>query len=231
MSYLKLYRKEAVKQQFQSKEYGEAVVQQPDGFARSIGMLCICLAVLGLLIAFVPINATKYYAILSHESNYEPLVIPSESVVVKHFIQAGSVVESQTRVAHVRFFEATGEIKNFTVESSGRGIYFPTVDEGNTSLPYQAIGKVLKRSANQEYWFWVDVSSLSLHVNQKLDIVPNNNAVTGKVRYISSPYLNGKAKISLHLNAPFETSILDPNHAIKVRVQQKHKNIFDLLRT
>ena len=103
MSYLKLYRKEALKHQYKSQEFGEAIVQQPQSVSHGILLLAFCLVLLGLAVLIVPLATSVSYPVRSHESNFQPIVFPYPVVVDEFRVFDGTEVLPDSVIGQVRY--------------------------------------------------------------------------------------------------------------------------------
>src|SRR5690606_12297364 len=105
MSYLKLFRKEALRQQYRSQEFGDSVIQQPLLLDKALWIMlaAVCL-LLGLAVVY-PFVSTERLSLAAHESNYFPILSPVPIVVERHLHPDGSRINREQIITQVRTFD------------------------------------------------------------------------------------------------------------------------------
>ena len=231
MSYLKLYRKEALKHQYKSQEFGEAVIQQPQSISQGIFVLGFCLILLAFAILVVPLVTAKSYSIRSHDSNFQPIVFPHAVVVEEFRVFDGTEVAPNSVVGQVRYYpRGSLEQKYQAVKALDVGFFFASAEVGTTVSALAPIAKVLRTKRNNVFHFWLegDVPKITEN-NQQVELTTGNVTVTGQIVSMNAS-LNGGTKISIKLLPPFDKSILSPNHSIELVASQQRNNVLALLR-
>lgn len=231
MSIVNMFRKEALKQQYKSQEFGEAVVEHPAIIGQGIWLLIICLTLFCLAILVVPLITSKNYIIHAHESNFKPIVFPYPVIIDKHYITDGAKVNSQILLSQLRFY-SDGQLteKYQSIRSNGPGIFFASAEVGTTVKALDPIAKLLLNSKTNQYEFWLESNEkIDVNSNQIIQLTSGQHTVKGKIISILSP-LKGKSKLTISLKLPYNKSILNPNLPIQLTVKQRRNNIFDLLR-
>ena len=231
MSYLKLYRKEALKHQYKSQEFGEAIVQQPQSVSHGILLLAFCLVLLGLAVLIVPLATSVSYQVRSHESNFQPIVFPYPVVVDEFRVFDGTEVLPDSVIGQVRYYpDGSVEQKFQAVKAMDAGFFFAGAEVGTTVSALQPIAKILRQNRNNLFHFWLDGDIPQVaENNQKVELVVGNLSVTGQIVSMQNS-LSGGTKISVKLLPPFNKSILSPTHSIKLVISQRRNNVLALLR-
>lgn len=227
MSHLKLYRKEALKKQYKSKEFGEAIIEQPEMIDNSILFLIASVCVLVVLVFVTPVEASKHFVTQHHKSNYFPVVMPQTTLVDKHLVADGTEVSTSTSVAQIRFFNhaTQGEVQQITAGHAGT--YFSIATAGDTTKEYQAIGRILLPSQYHEYSFWIEDEQVS--ANQKVQLEHAGQSMTGTITSVSAKYHSGQRLIVVQLQPPYEKNLLNPNHTLRIRVLKYRANFLEML--
>lgn len=103
MSYQKLFRKEALRHQYKSQEFGESVIQQPLLLDKALLLMAIAVCLLMGLVVVYPFVSTERLSLEAHESNYFPIVSPTPVVVERH-LHPSAAVRLELSVKRDNFF-------------------------------------------------------------------------------------------------------------------------------
>ncbi|WP_299003223.1 hypothetical protein [uncultured Shewanella sp.] len=228
MSQLKLFRQEALKNQYKSAEFSEVVIEPPKSIVKSFYLLILAIVCALIITWFIPISAEKWVDIRLQNSNFQPLMSATPSLIEQQLITSGTLVNKGQALAQVRQFNdqfPQGQIE--TLYAPTKGKYFAEALIGTTHPPLQPIGRILKPSKNYRYAFTSSNSLPSIHLGQLIKIQMNNAIFTAKVISLST----GKyPHIGIQFDSPPDTQLFSPMMNFKLLVGEKQRNIFALVR-
>lgn len=231
MSYLKLFRKEALKHQYKSQEFGSSVIEQPALLDRSLLVLIIGVVLLFILVASFPLISSQRYLLDIHDSNYLPLMSPVPVVIERHLYQDGSLINTKQAVSQIRFFQ--NDSREHAVEllhSTDAGFYFALAATGEAVPAYQPIARILRINPEHLYFFWLTESNIErLKPGQQIELQAGQYEASGLIHSIVGPYQNNRMNIGVILHSPFDINLLNPAVTPKLDVTVKRRNIFELL--
>ena len=104
MSIVSMFRKEALKHQYKSQEFGEAVIQQPSVLNQGILLLLFIALCFTIAIVVIPLATAKGYEVRSHDSNFQPVVLPKDVIVEDFAIYDGAQVTPNSIIGQVRYY-------------------------------------------------------------------------------------------------------------------------------
>ena len=231
MSLVNLFRKEALKNQYKSAEFGEAIVTSPSLVNYAILLLLASVFILVFLAIVVPIVGEKQLGMSSHESNYYPIVFPEKSIIERHYISNGSSISKDTNVSQIRYFEAKKHETTVALTGNESGNFFYTSEPGEVVAAFAPIGKVLKRNPHDTYTFSLKRGQHNaLNINQIVEVVAHNKIKhQGKIVAVDT-LTNGGTKLVIQLTKPYDISLLNPNRETKLVIPSKLKNILALIK-
>ena len=229
MSQFKLFRQEALKNQYKSAEFGESVISQPDWLHSWFGwLLLLVLLSLGLA-AVVPINSQQQVRLTLLHSHFQPLVSADPVVVEQHLVAAGVLVDVGQPVAQLRRLTAAEpEGLLFNLLAASRGEYFPEAAVGSTLPALQPVGRVLRPEATSDFQFAVAEPVDQLRVGQTVGLTFAAQRLSGQLVSIS-PHQQQSRVLGIRLSAGFDRSQLAPGSEFVLQLRVQRKNIFSLL--
>lgn len=232
MSYLKLFRKEALRHQYKSQEFGESVIQQPLLLDKALVAILIAICLLISLAVFYPFVSTDRLSLEAHESNYFPIVSPGPVVVEQHLYPDGSRINREQIVTQVRYFDAESRRERVELlSSSDSGFYFATVNAGAATQGFQTIAKVLR--INEAHLFFFILSNAKaeqLKPGQLVELKTGKHRASGKLHSVIGPFQQGKINIGIQFEQPYDLGVLHPSAAIHLQLSVNRSNFFALLR-
>lgn len=231
MSYLKLFRKEALKHQYQSQEFGDSVIEQPLALNRSLIMLTAALGLFFTLVISYPLVSTQKYELTIHDSNYLPLVSPVPLTLDRHLLLDGSAVNAKQAVTLVRIFKAGSRVEEIDqLLSPETGYYFASATAGTAILAFQPIAKILRHNPDSIYFFWLIETDLQrFKPGQTVVLQAGTKQASGMINSIVGPYQNNRLNIGIRLVSPFDLTILTPNVTAELELSVRRDNFFKLL--
>jgi hypothetical protein len=231
MSIVTLFRREALKHQYKSAEFGEAIVTTPSVINRSIALLFVSLVILVFLSYVVPVKEVRKINLNAHESNFYPVIYPVDSIVEHHYIPNGSRVVKNSTVSQLRVFKNDNSEHSIGINSKEDGNYFHVAEPGQVVKAFSPIGKILREKSNNTYLFTIIFPKANiLHINQFVTLVSENKAeYQGKI--ISVKKLSNKeCKLGIKLTRPYDISLISPLNRVKLIIPNEKKNIFELIK-
>lgn len=232
MSYLKLFRKEALRQQYKSQEFGDSVIQQPLLLDKALLVMIIAVFFMLFLAIIYPFVSTERLNLAAHESNYFPIVSPVPIVVERHLHPDGSRINREQVITQVRTFDVTSRIEQIDLISSNEtGVYFSMLNAGTTAQAFQAFAKILR--VNNEHLFFFTLSgakSEQLKPGQLVTLKAGQHQAKGKVHSVVGPFQKGILNIGIQLEPAYDVAVLHPSAAVRLELSVKRDNFFALLR-
>ncbi len=229
MSQFKLFRQEALKNQYKSAEFGESVISQPDWFPTWFGWLLL-LVVCTLGVAFiVPLHVQQQVRLTLLHSHFLPLVSADPVVVEQHLVMAGTMVDVGQPVAQLRrLTSAQPEGQMFRLMSASRGEYFPEAEIGSTLPALQPVGRILRSETASDFQFSLSEHLDQLRVGQRVELSFGSQRLHGHVVSLS-PHQHRSRVVGIRLNSVVDRSQLAPGSEFVLQLSLQRKNIFSLL--
>lgn len=231
MSYLKLFRKEALKHQYKSQEFGDSVIEQPLALNRSLLILVVTLGLFFALVASYPLVSTQTYSLTVHDSNYLPLVSPVPLTLDRHLLVDGSEVNAKQAVSQVRIFKSDSRVEEIDVLLSPEtGYYFAGATAGTSVPAFQPLAKILRHNPENIYFFWlIESNPQRFKPGQTIVLQTGTKRATGIIHSIIGPYQSNRLNIGIRLVSPYDLAILTPNVTAELELSVKRDNFFKLL--
>lgn len=230
MANISLFRKESIRHQFRSQEFGEAVIEQPKLLDRAIAYLGGCILLMGLAASAIPLTSGRAVTLQPAMENYSPVVMSRPAVVERHLLHNGSPVVTDQPVARVRVFSESGD-PNVTmlVRSPENGIYFPEQEQGSITSSYKPIAYVLRVKQDNQYSFWQEGYHKSIRSGHLIRLVIDRAELGGRITSVSSLHNNGMQKINVELSEISDKAKLSPQAEVSLYDMKEKQNIFELL--
>lgn len=232
MSYLKLFRKEALRKQYKSQEFGETVIEQPILLHKFMLGLLVLLVLFSLLALSVPFTSKRQLATQLHEANFTVVVSPRPVVVEKHLLPDTSFVAANQAVSQIRYFpEQSQKPTTEMLHSNEIGFYFSAASSGTVVPAFEPIARILLKNPEQLYFFWVsDLSPDLIKPGKEVMLVLGGKKVSGLVQSVTGPYQQNRLNVGIRLRPPFDESILNPAVVSILELPVQRSNFVDLLR-
>jgi|GEM_PF-5981315 len=240
MANTRLFRQEALKHQFKSQDYGEALVQMPASIEKSLAvlLLVLCLSVFTALV--MPVSVSSVYSGQASVGNFVPVVSSLPVIVEQHLSNESHQVATGQKLAQVRIpnrGDAVQESVQITAPSPG--IYFPLASPGQTLQPLVPIAKLLRQPKAHHYWLTVNTSN-ELIKGSAISLNRGNYSATGVLvdvkKHISidestlNPANASVTKsILVKVTPPYSLTLFAPGQVIQLHMQTTQRNIFKLL--
>jgi hypothetical protein len=231
MSYLKLFRKEALKHQYKSKEFGDSVIEQPLALNRSLIILGAALGLFFILVLSYPLVSTQTYALTVHDSNYLPLVSPVPLTLDRHLLLDGSAVNANQAVSQVRVFKADSRVEEIDLLLSPEaGYYFAGATAGTSVPAFQPLAKILRHNHENIYFFWlIESNPQRFKPGQTIVLRAGTKRALGTIHSILGPYQSHRLNIGIRLVSPYDLALLTPNVTTELELSVQRDNFFKLL--
>lgn len=232
MSYLKLFRKEALRKQYKNQQYGESVIQQPLLLDKALLLMLVAITLLLSLAVLYPFISIERFSLMAHDSNYVPIISPVPVVVERHLVADGSRVNRKQQVTQVRTFDQTSWQQQVDlIPSTESGWYFSALHAGSTAQPFETIAKVLRHNEDHLFFFSLsDTSAEQLKPGQQVQLSAGQNQAQGRVHSVIGPYQQGRITVGIQLEPSYDLSLLHPAAAVRLERTIKRNNFFALLR-
>jgi hypothetical protein len=229
MSQFKLFRQEALKNQYKSAEFGESVISQPDWLHVWFGWLLVLVILSLTLAAIVPIQSQQQVRLTLLHSHFQPLVSADPVVVEQHLVTSGTLVDVGQPVAQLRrLTSAQPEGQLFSLLSASRGEYFAEAAVGSTLPALQPVGRILRPETTSVFQFALAQHVDQLRVGQVVTLAFGTERLSGQLISIS-PHQNESRVVGVRLDQDLDRSQLAPGSEFVLQLRLQRKNIFSLL--
>jgi len=231
MSVINMFRKEALRQQYKSQEFGHSVIKQPDIINKAIIFLCIIMLIAFIGIQFITLATNQTYQLTISVENYQPLVVSQAVVINKQLVKDGVMVNKNQPLVNISIID-TASKNNQYLSAENNGYYFHSQVNQSVIPAFQPIGYLLKNNADNEYIFWLrDKLKNEVTVGDFVEIRLNSQAVHGKISMIFGEYLiNEGIRIAIKLDDSQYLSLLSPQSKAKLLLKKQPKSIMQLLK-
>jgi len=232
MSYQKLFRKEALRHQYKSQEFGESVIQQPLLLDKALLIMVIAVCLLMSLAVVYPFVSTERLSLEAHESNYFPIVSPTPVVVERHLHPDGSRINREQVITQVRTFDGVSRREQVDLMSASEtGVYFSVINAGTSAQPFQPIAKILRTNEDHLFFFTLTgAKAEQLKPGQWVKLTAGHHQASGKVHSVIGPFQQGRINIGIQLQSAYDVGVLHPSAAVRLELSVKRNNFFALLR-
>ena len=230
MSVINMFRKEALRHQYKSQEFGHSVIKQPSIINQAIWGLCFTILVLIISTKFITLTSTQSFNVRIAVDNYHPLVVPSSSIIKQLLVNETEQVDKNQPIYLLSNINEN-EPKQYYLRSPLPGLFFHLNTDSNISAPYQAIGFILKNQSNNEFSFWLkDKPKKSILVGDQVTLTIDDKEIEGKISMMLGSFTNKKGKkVYIKLNHSRDLSLLSPQAEMRLSLQQQPKSIAQLL--
>mgnify|MGYP000748625966 CR=1 FL=1 len=238
MSVINMFRKEALRQQYKSQEYGHSVIKQPDIINKAIVLLCVIMLIAFIGIQFVTLATNQTNQLTSSIENYQPLVLSQAVVVNEQLVKDGVMVNKNQPLVSISRINSASKSDNRQYQSpqylsaAKAGYYFHPQVNKNVIPAYQPIGYLLKNNADNEFVFWLrDKLKKKVNVGDFVEITLNSQVLHGKISMIFGEYVDGEGiRIAIKLDDDQYLSLLSPQSRPTLLLKKQPQSIVQLLK-
>jgi hypothetical protein len=239
MSVINMFRKEALRHQYKSQEFGHSVIKQPEIINKAIILLCVILLVIFISVQFITLTTNQSYQLNSSAENYQPLVMSQAIVINEQLINSGSLVNKNQPLVNITVIDTLinndddeQRNKHQYLTASKAGYYFHSSLNTTITPAYQPIGYLLKNNVENDYIFWLtERPKKEVGAGDLVEIKFNQKTLKGKVSMVFGEYIKNKGvKISIKLNDGQYLSLLSPQSTPKLLLKKQPKSIMQLLK-
>ncbi len=233
MSIINMFRKEALRHQYRSQEFGHSVIKQPSIINKSIVGLCITILAFMFAIQFMTLSTSHTYDVELSADNYFPLVMPEAVVISQQLVNEGTLVSKGQPLANINIInkqEPAGEHQY--LRATKAGIYFQSQADSTIIPAYKAIGYLLDSSMSDDFSLWLQQKPRRpVQIGQSISIIINDKPIEGRVSMIVGPFVVGKGqKILVTFTSSQHLSQLSPAASFKIILNKQPATIAQLLR-
>ncbi|MGS0825369.1 hypothetical protein ACVBIO_06110 [Shewanella sp. 0m-8] len=233
MSIINMFRKEALRHQYRSQEFGHSVIKQPSIISKSIMGLCITIIVCVITIQFVTLSTSHTYDVVLGADNYSPLVMSEAVVISQQLASEGALVAKGQPLVNINIIneqEQTGEHQY--LRATKAGIYFQSQADSTIIPAYQAIGYLLDTSSSDDFSLWLQQEPRKpVSIGQSINIIINDKSIEGRISMIVGSFIPGKGqKILVTFISSRYFPLLSPTSSLKIMLNEQPATIAQLLR-
>lgn len=233
MSIINMFRKEALRHQYRSQEFGNSVIKQPSVINKSILGLCMTIIASVFAIQFMTLSTSQTYNVVLGADNYSPLVMSEAVVISQQLATEGTLVSKGQPLANINIIneqEQAGEHQY--LRATKAGIYFQSQADSTIIPAYQAIGYLLDSSTSDDFSLWLQQEPRKpAMVGQSVNIIINDKSIKGRISMIVGSFVAGRGqKILVTFTSSQHLSLLSPASNLKIMFNEQPATIAQLLR-
>ena len=233
MSVINMFRKEALRHQYKSQEFGQSVIKQPSIISNAIISLCVIMLIGVIAVQFVTLTTNHAYSIKISAENYQPLVMSKAVVIDKQQVNEGQKVNKNQTLANLSIITDVDQSKQtHYLKAPSLGYYFKSTTDSTIIPAFEPIGYLLKNSPSNDFSFWLQENPKSpVKAGELVTLMLNEKTITARIATIVGVFVEGRGqKISLRLDNNSFLSLLSPNAKLKILLTQQPKTLTQLLR-
>ena len=233
MSVISMFRKEALRQQYKTQEFGHSVIKQPNIINKAIMILMIIMLTTIIASQFITITTKQSYLLKVSAENYQPLVLANTVVINQQLVKNGTEVKKNQPLANISIISQTKEKnKEQYLTDPNAGIYFHSQINSTIVSAYQPISYLLKNNLTNDFIFWLtEKPKRTINVGDLVKIQFNQHIINGKVSMIFGEYIDKKGiKLSIKFANNHYLTLLSPQSQPKLLLQKQPKTLIQLLK-
>lgn len=230
MSVINMFRKEALRHQYKTQEFGHSVIKQPSIINQAIWVLCFVILIIVIFIKFITLTSTQSFNLSIAVDNYLPLVTPSPSIIKEQLVNETEQVDRNQSIYLLSNINET-QPKQYYLRAPSSGLFFHLNTDSNISSPYKPIGFILKNNSNNEFSFWLkDKPKKAILVGDQVKVTIGEKKLEGKISMMLGNFTNQKGKkIFIKFKNSRDLSSLSPKAEMQLSLKQQPKSIAQLL--
>ena len=230
MSVISMFRKEALRNQYKSQEFGQSVIKQPDIINKAILTLTLIVLVGFIAMHFITLITKQTYDLTISAENYQPLVMPKAVVIGEQLITNGTKVAKHQRLARISIIDKEQKNDEHYLRASRDGYYFQSQTDSNIIPAYQPIGYLLKNIKQNDFSFWLQKKPASpVKIGESVTITIDEQTITGRISMVVGSFIKKRGlKISIKLDNNQHLSLLTPQAQAQVTLSKQPKTISQL---
>lgn len=233
MSVINMFRKEALRHQYKSQEFGHSVIKQPSIISNAIIGLCAFMLVGVIGVQFVTLTTNQAYDIQLSSENYQPQVMSKTLVIEKHMVKEGAKVNRDQVLAKLVTVGEGNQAHNQEVylRATGEGYYFHANTDSNVIRAFEPIGYLLKDAQPDGFAFWLKEKPKSpVMVGGEVILEFDGKQIKGQIAMVIGVFSHQRGqKVLVHFKDKRHISLLSPNTHLKMVLQQQPRTIAELL--
>ena len=232
MAVINMFRKEALRNQYKSQEFGHSVIKQPGVINKSIATLAIIVLAGFIAMQFITLVTKQTYRLNISAENYHPLVMSQAVVINEQLTAGGTLVNKNQPLARLTIIdEITPSNKSQMLTAARTGIYFQSQTDSTIIPAYQPIGYLLKNTGQNDFSFWLQKKPVSpVKVGETVSLLLDEQTITGRISMVIGSFIEGRGqKISIKLDNSMHLSLLVPEAQIRILLSKQPKTIKQLL--
>jgi hypothetical protein len=232
MSVISMFRKEALRHQYKTQEFGHSVIKQPNIISYFIVGLCVVMLVIFIAIHYVTLATNNIYSLKISIENYYPLVKAESVVITDQLATAGTRVNKGQPIANLSMIDDLSQSKSsYYLKAPVAGIYFQTLSDSMLVAAYQPIGYLLRNTSKNDFLFWLQEKPRKpIRVGESVSLIIDQKPIEGRVSMVVGTFIKGKGqKISIRLNNINHLSLLSPTADLQMLLKRQPKTIRQLL--
>ncbi|PAJ75944.1 hypothetical protein CJF42_02670 [Pseudoalteromonas sp. NBT06-2] len=233
MSVINMFRKEALRHQYKSQEFGHSVIKQPGIISKSIIGLCLIMLIGVICVQFITLTTNHTYNLQIAAENYQPLVMSKAVVITEQLVVEGENVNKNQPVANLNIIDDLGKLNNsHYLRASISGYYFQPQTDSTIIPAFKPIGYILKHTALNDFSFWLQQKPKNpVKVGDIVTLIIDEQLIEGRISMILGAFNERRGqKISVRLDNTNHLSLLSPKSKLKILLKQQPKTIAQLLR-
>jgi len=233
MSVISMFRKEALRQQYKTLEFGHSVIKQPSIINKAIIILMVIILTTIIAAQFITVTTKQSYSLKTSAENYQPLVLADTVVINQQLVKNGTEVSKSQPLANISIINTLKEKnKKEYLTAPNAGIYFYSQINSTIIPAYHPISYLLKNNLTNDFTFWLtEKPKKTINVGDLVKIQFNQKIVNGKVSMIFGEYIANKGiKLSIKFASDQYLALLSPQSHPRLLLQKQPQTLIQLLK-
>lgn len=220
-----MFRKEALKKQYQGNNMGESVVVPSHSMNAWIMALIAFIVGLFYFAKTVSIPSIESFPVSLSNQNFTSVLLPQRGVIQEHLVANGKEVEAGQRILTVQMIsEESGEFFAKTLRANDRGFFFNSVPVGQQANAFSTIAHILEKK--HQYHFTMDATHSHIRSGQAVIIEAGAWQAQGTVVQVSD---DAQQHVLVKLRVPYDVRLLNPNLSHQLRLKTESKTLFNMV--
>lgn len=225
MSTVNMFRKEALKKQYQGNNMGESVVVPSQSMNAWIITLLVFIVGLFYFAKTVSIPSVESLPITLSNQNFSSVLLPQRGVIQTHLVANGKEVKVGQNILTVQMLsEGSGEFYSKTLQANRDGFLFQSVPVGQQADAFSAVAYLVEKK--HQYHFTIDASSSHMISGQAVVIEAGAWQAEGNIMQVSNDV---QQRVMVKLRTPYDVRLLNPNLNHQLRLKTESKTILNMV--
>ena len=220
-----MFRKEALKKQYQGNNMGESVVVPSQSMNAWIITLLVFIVGLFYFAKTVAIPSVEAVPVTLSNQNFSSVLLPQKGVIQAHLLTNGKEVKEGQNILTVQMLsEGSGEFYSKMLTANRNGFLFQSVPVGQQADAFSSVAHLVEKK--HQYHFTTDLTHSHIASGQTVVIAAGPWQAEGKVVHVSNAV---QQQVLVKLRTPYDVRLLNPNLNHQLRLKTESKTILNMV--